>query len=55
MSFNYDNMSNTTAYTSILVGKASYFDATCYNQWKHYIKIIYTLFHPRYDKLFIIV
>jgi hypothetical protein len=38
MSFNYDNMSNTTAYTSIPVGKASYFDGTCYNQWKHCIK-----------------
>jgi hypothetical protein len=35
MSFNYDNMPSTTAYTSILVGKAPYFDGTCYNQWKH--------------------
>jgi hypothetical protein len=32
MSFNYDNMPNTTAYTSILVGKTPYFDGTCYNQ-----------------------
>jgi hypothetical protein len=38
MSFNYDNMSNTTAYTSIPVGKAPHFDGTCYNQWKHCIK-----------------
>jgi predicted RNase H-like nuclease (RuvC/YqgF family) len=38
LSFNYDNIPSTTAYTSILVGKASYFDGTCYNQWKHYIK-----------------
>jgi septal ring factor EnvC (AmiA/AmiB activator) len=38
MSFNYDNMSSTTAYTSIPVGKASYFDGTCYNQWKHCMK-----------------
>jgi hypothetical protein len=35
MSFNYDNMPSTTAYTSILVGKARYFDGTCYNQWKY--------------------
>jgi hypothetical protein len=32
MSFNYDNMSSTTAYTSIPVDKAPYFDGTCYNQ-----------------------
>jgi hypothetical protein len=38
MSFNYDNMSSTTAYTSILIGKAPYFDGTCYNQWKHCMK-----------------
>jgi hypothetical protein len=38
MSFNYDNMPSTTAYTSILVGKDPYFDGTCYNQWKHCMK-----------------
>jgi hypothetical protein len=38
MSFNYDNMSNTTAYTSIPIGKAPYFDGTCYNQWKYCMK-----------------
>jgi hypothetical protein len=38
MSFNYDNMPTNTAYTSIPVGKAPYFDGTCYNQWKHYMK-----------------
>jgi hypothetical protein len=32
MSFNYDNMPSTTAYSSIPVGKAPYFDGTCYNQ-----------------------
>jgi hypothetical protein len=32
MSFNYDNMPSTTAYTTIPVGKALYFDGTCYNQ-----------------------
>jgi hypothetical protein len=31
MSFNYDNISSTTAYTSIPIGKAPYFDGTCYN------------------------
>jgi hypothetical protein len=34
MSFNYDNMRSTTVYTSIPIGKAHYFDGTCYNQWK---------------------
>jgi hypothetical protein len=38
MSFNYDNMSSTTAYTSIHVAKDPYFDGTCYNEWKHCIK-----------------
>jgi hypothetical protein len=38
MSFNYDNMPSTTAYTSIPIGKALYFDGTCYNQWKHCMK-----------------
>jgi hypothetical protein len=38
MSFNYDNMPSTTAYTSIPIGKAPYFDGTCYNQWKHCMK-----------------
>jgi hypothetical protein len=38
MSFNYDNMPSTTAYASIPIGKAPYFDGTCYNQWKHCMK-----------------
>jgi hypothetical protein len=38
MSFNYNNMSSSTAYTSIPVGKALYFDGINYNQLKHYIK-----------------
>jgi hypothetical protein len=38
ISFNYDNMPTTTTYTFIPVGKAHYFDGTCYNQWKHCMK-----------------
>jgi hypothetical protein len=38
MSFNYDNMPTTTTYTSIPIGRDLYFDGTCYNQWKHYMK-----------------
>jgi hypothetical protein len=38
MSFNYNNMSSYIAYTSILVGKAPYFDGTSYNQLKHCMK-----------------
>jgi hypothetical protein len=36
--FNYDNMPSTTAYTSIPVGKAPYFNGICYNQWKYCMK-----------------
>jgi hypothetical protein len=32
MSFNYNNMPSSTAYTFIPVGKAPYFDGTNYNQ-----------------------
>jgi hypothetical protein len=32
MSFNYNNMPSSTAYTAILIGKAPYFDGTNYNQ-----------------------
>jgi seryl-tRNA synthetase len=35
MSFNYDNIPSTTIYTSIPIGKAPYFDGTCYNQCNH--------------------
>jgi hypothetical protein len=38
MSFNYNNMPSSTAYTSVSVGKAPYFDGTNYNQWKHCMK-----------------
>jgi hypothetical protein len=55
MSFNYNNMPSCTAYTSISIGKAPYFDGTSYNQWKHCIKTTYILSHLRYDKLFVMV
>jgi hypothetical protein len=38
MSFNYNNMPNSTAYTSVPVGKAPRFNRSNYNQWKHCIK-----------------
>jgi hypothetical protein len=38
MSFNYNNIPSSTAYTSRPVGKAPYFDGTSYNQWKHCMK-----------------
>jgi hypothetical protein len=38
MSFNYKNMPSSTGYTFIPVGKASYFDGTSCNQWKHCMK-----------------
>jgi predicted RNase H-like nuclease (RuvC/YqgF family) len=39
MSFNYDNMPSSIAYTSVSIGKFPYFDGSNYNQWKHCIKI----------------
>jgi hypothetical protein len=36
--FNYDNISSSTAYTSVPIGKALYFDGSNYNQWKHCMK-----------------
>jgi hypothetical protein len=38
MSFNYNHMPSSTAYTSVPVGKTPYFDGTNYNQWKHCMK-----------------
>jgi hypothetical protein len=38
ISFNENNLPRSTAYTSIPVGKAPYFDGTSYNQWKHCMK-----------------
>jgi hypothetical protein len=33
LSFNYNNIPRSTAYTSIPVGKAPYFDGISYNKW----------------------
>jgi hypothetical protein len=45
MSFNYNNMPSSTAYTSIPVGKAPHFDGTNYNQWKCCMKnYLYSIF-----------
>jgi hypothetical protein len=38
MSFNYNYMPSSTAYTFIPVGKAPRFDEMNYNQWKHCMK-----------------
>jgi hypothetical protein len=53
MSFNYNNMTNSTAYTSIPVGKAHHFNGSNYNQWKHCN--ICTLFTQKFGKLFVMV
>jgi hypothetical protein len=46
MSFNYNNMQNSTTYTSVPVGKAPRFDGSNYNQLKHCMKnYVYSL-HP---------
>jgi hypothetical protein len=46
MSFNCNNMPNFTTYTSILIGKAPYFDGTNYNQWKHCMNNYLYSLHP---------
>jgi hypothetical protein len=38
MSFNYNNMPSSTAYTYIPISTTPHFDGTNYNQWKHYMK-----------------
>jgi hypothetical protein len=46
MSFNYNNMPNYTAYTSVPIDKAPHFDGSNYNQWKHCIKNYLYSHHP---------
>jgi hypothetical protein len=46
ISFNYNNMLVSTSYTSVLIGKAPYFDGSNYNQWKHYMKKYLYSIHP---------
>jgi hypothetical protein len=46
ISFNYNNLPNPTAYTSIPVGKAPRFDGSNYNRWKHCMKIYLYSLHP---------
>jgi hypothetical protein len=46
MSFNYNNMPSSMAYTSVPIGKAPYFDGTNYNQQKHCMKsYLYSISH----------
>jgi hypothetical protein len=47
MSFNYNNMPNSIAYTSIPVGKAPHFDGSNYNQWMHCMKNYLYSLHPK--------
>jgi hypothetical protein len=46
MSFNYNSMSNATAYTSIPIDKSPYFDRSNYNQWKYCMKNYLYSIHP---------
>jgi hypothetical protein len=47
MSFNYNNKSNCTTYTSIPIGKAPRFDGLNYNQWMHCMKNYLYSLHPK--------
>jgi hypothetical protein len=47
MSFNHNNMPNSTAYTSVPIGKAPCFDGSNYNQWKHCMKNYLYSLHPK--------
>jgi predicted RNase H-like nuclease (RuvC/YqgF family) len=55
MSFNYDNMSSSTTYTSVPVDKAPYFDESNCNQWKHCMKNYLYFISPEVWKLFVMV
>jgi hypothetical protein len=45
MSFNYNNMPNSTAYTFVPIGKAPHFNGSNYNQRKHCMKnYLYSLY-----------
>jgi hypothetical protein len=55
MSFNYNNIPNSTSYTSIPIGKALHFNGLNCNKWKHCIKNIFTLFTLKFGKLFVMV
>jgi hypothetical protein len=47
MSFNYNNMPNSTSYTFVPIGKAPRFDGSNYNQWKHCMKNYLYSLHPK--------
>jgi hypothetical protein len=47
MSFNYNSMPNSTAYTFVPVGKAPCFDGLNYNQCKHCMKNYLYSIHPK--------
>jgi hypothetical protein len=52
MSFNYNNLLSSIAYTSIPVGKAPHFDGMNYNQWKHCMKNYLYSLHPKVWQVF---
>jgi hypothetical protein len=47
LSFNYNNMPNSTAYTSVPIGKVPHFDGSNYNQWKHFMKNYLYFLNPK--------
>jgi hypothetical protein len=46
MSFNYNNMPTSTAYTFVPIGKALRFDGSNYNQWKNCMENYLYSLHP---------
>jgi hypothetical protein len=46
ISFSYNNIPNSTAYTSIPIGKALCFDGSNYKQWKHCMNNYLYSLHP---------
>jgi hypothetical protein len=45
-SFNYDNLSSSSAFTSVPIGKAPHFDGMDYTKWKYTMKIHLILLNP---------
>jgi hypothetical protein len=52
MSFNYNSMPSSTAYTYVPVGKAPFFYGTIYNQWKHCMKSYLYFISPEVWQVF---
>jgi hypothetical protein len=45
-SFNYDNLPHSSAFTSVIIGKAPYFNGMDYTKWRYSMKMHLILLNP---------